>query len=43
MFDVNFKSYFDVVFEVEKAPEVDCYLLTGISHQKSVWELVDIH
>lgn len=28
MFDVNFKPYFGVVFEVEKAPEVGCYLLT---------------
>lgn len=28
MFDVNFKPYFCVVFEVKKAPEVDCHLLT---------------
>lgn len=28
MFEIKFNPYFGVVFEVEKIPEVDCYILT---------------
>lgn len=28
MFDIKFNPYFVVSFEVEKIPEVDCYILT---------------
>lgn len=28
LFKIKFHSYFHVLLEVEKAPEVDCYLLT---------------
>ena len=36
MFDIKFSPYFGVVFEVEKIPEVDCYLLTQSGHFKGV-------
>lgn len=32
LFEINFKQYFGVVFEVEKIPEVDCYILTHSGH-----------
>lgn len=32
MFDIKFSPYFGVVFEVEKIPEVDCYILTHSGH-----------
>lgn len=32
MFDIKFSHYFGVVFEVEKIPEVDCYILTHSGH-----------
>lgn len=39
LFEINFNPYFDVLFEVEKTPEVDCYLLTQSGHFKGVEEL----
>lgn len=32
MFDIKFNPYFGVLFEVEKIPEVDCYILTHSGH-----------
>lgn len=32
MFDIKFNPYFVVIFEVEKIPEVDCYILTHSGH-----------
>ena len=32
MFDIKFNPYFVVLFEVEKIPEVDCYILTHRGH-----------
>lgn len=32
MFDIKFNPYFAVIFEVEKIPEVDCYILTHSGH-----------
>lgn len=32
MFDIEFNPYFVVLFEVEKIPEVDCYILTHSGH-----------
>lgn len=32
LFEVKFNPYFGVVFEIEKIPEVDCYILTHSGH-----------
>lgn len=32
LFEISFKPYFGVVFEIEKAPEVDWYILTHSGH-----------
>lgn len=32
LFEINFNPYLGVLFEVEKAPEVDCYILTHSGH-----------
>lgn len=32
LFDIKFNPYFVVIFEVEKIPEVDCYILTHSGH-----------
>lgn len=32
LFEINFNPYFGVLFEVEKTPEVDCYILTHSGH-----------
>lgn len=36
LFEINFNPYFGVLFEVEKAPEVDCFLLTHSGHFKGI-------
>lgn len=32
LFEINFNPYLGALFEVEKAPEVDCYILTHSGH-----------
>lgn len=32
LFEINFNPYLCALFEVEKAPEVDCYILTHSGH-----------
>ena len=36
LFKIKFPPHFHVLFEVEKIPEVDCYLLTQSGHFKGV-------
>lgn len=32
LFEINFNPYLGALFEVEKVPEVDCYILTHSGH-----------
>ena len=42
LFEVKFNPYFGVVLEVEKAPEVDCYLLTHSGHFIGIDEVATV-